>query len=124
MNTQFAVAVHILTFLQTREGEPSTSELIASSVNTNPSLIRRILGLLAQAGLTDSKMGTGGGAVLGRKAEGITLLDVYRAIERSDIIPLHNTPNQLCPVGRNIHAAFRNKVSTAQHAFEANLKGV
>ena len=62
MNTRFAVAVHILTLLHTQQGEPATSEYIASSVNTNPSLIRRLLSQLARAGLTASQMGTGGGS--------------------------------------------------------------
>jgi DNA-binding IscR family transcriptional regulator len=55
MNTQFAVAVHILTILQSREGEPATSEFIASSVGTNPSLIRRLASQLARAGLVSGK---------------------------------------------------------------------
>ena len=43
MNTRLAVATHILTFIQTQAGAPATPQLIASSVNTNPSLIRRSL---------------------------------------------------------------------------------
>ena len=81
MNTRFAVAVHILTFLQSQRGEPATSELIASSVGTNPSLVRRLLSHLARAGLATAQRGTGGGAVLARPAQTITLLDVYRALE-------------------------------------------
>ena len=62
MNTRFAVAVHILAFLGTQDGIPASSELIAGSVNTNASLIRRLLSQLTKAGLARSQMGTGGGA--------------------------------------------------------------
>lgn len=122
MNTRFAVAVHILTFLQTQGGEPATSELIASSVNTNPSLIRRLLSQLAKAGLTTSQMGTGGGALLAKPATAITLLDAYRALDEDrDVIPLHPAPNPRCPVGRNIHGVLEGRIAAAERALEQEL---
>jgi Rrf2 family protein len=122
MNTRFAVAVHILTFLQTQGGEPATSELIASSVNTNPSLIRRLLSQLARAGFTTSQMGTGGGALLARPADTITLLDVYEAVDEDrDVIPMHASPNPRCPVGRNIQAVLETRFDAAERALEQEL---
>ena len=122
VNTRFAVAVHILTFLETQNGEPATSELIASSVDTNPSLIRRLLSQLARAGLTTSQMGTGGGALLARRADEITLLDVYRAVDEDrDVIPLHPAPNPQCPVGRNIHSVLEGRIDAAERALQAEL---
>jgi Rrf2 family protein len=122
MNTRFAVAVHILTFLQSRKGEPATSELIASSVNTNASLIRRLLSQLARAGLTTSQMGTGGGALLARAGERITLLDVYRAVDEDrGVIPLHPSPSPRCPVGRHIHGVLEGRITKAERALEQEL---
>ena len=122
MNTRFAVAVHILTFLETQAGEPATSELIASSVNTNASLIRRLLSGLARAGLTTSQMGTGGGALLARPADAITLLDVYRGVDADrDVIPIHSSPNPKCPVGRNIQVVLEGRVAAAERALEREL---
>lgn len=80
MNTRLPVAAHILTFLNALAGKPGTSELMAASINTNPSLVRRLLMQLGQAGLTRSQMGAGGGALLARPADRITLLDVLRAV--------------------------------------------
>ena len=58
MNTssKFVVATHILTALAGRkeyfcEGTVTKSDYLAESVNTNPVVIRRILGMLNQAGL-------------------------------------------------------------------------
>ena len=121
VNTRFAVAVHILTFLQTKGGEPATSELIASSVNTNPSLIRRLLSQLARAGLTTSQMGTGGGALLARPAGEITLLDVYRAVDEGEVFGLHEQPNPACPGGRNIQAELQGRFDAATRALQAEL---
>ena len=123
MNTRFAVAVHILSFLETQRGEPVTSELLAGSVGTNPSLIRGLLSRLAKAGLTTSRMGNGGGALLARPADTITLLDVYSAIgEDRDVIPIHPVPNPRCPVGRNIHAVLAGRFDAAERALEAELE--
>lgn len=121
MNTRFAVAVHVLTFLQTQNGHPTTSELIASSVNTNPSLIRRLLARLSTAGLTTSQMGTGGGALLARPASSITLLDVHRAVGAEPQLPVHESPNPRCPVGRNIQGVLESRAAAVEHAVESEL---
>ncbi|MEO5758672.1 MAG: Rrf2 family transcriptional regulator [Mesorhizobium sp.] len=122
MNTRFAVAVHILTFLETQAGLPATSELIASSVNTNPTLIRRLLSQLAQAGLTTSRMGSGGGALLARSAETISLLDVWRAMDEArEVFAMHEAPNPMCPVGRNIKRTLGLRIAGVQAAMDAEL---
>jgi len=122
MNTRFSVAVHILTLLQSQRGEPVTSELIAGSVNTNPSLIRRLLSQLSRAGITTSQMGTGGGALLARPASTITLLDVYHAVDEDrDVIPIHSAPNPNCDVGRNIQAALETRIRAAERALQQEL---
>ena len=123
MNSRFAVAVHILTLLEQSGGEPVTSEYLAGSVNTNPSLVRRLLGTLAKAGLTTSRMGTGGGALLARPADAITLRDVFRAVEEEgELFGMHREqPNPACPVGRNIQQVLEHRFDDAMKALEARL---
>ena len=124
MNTRFAVAVHILTLLELKAGEPATSEWIAGSVGTNPALIRRQLRDLSKAGLTQSQMGPGGGALLSRPAHSITLADVYQAVtEDSGIIPIHDSPNPNCPVGRAIQASLEERFKAAEKALKDDLGG-
>lgn len=122
MNTRFAVATHILTFLAYQAGEPATSELIAASVNTNPTFIRRLLAQLAKAGLTKSQLGAGGGALLAHEASEISLLEVYRAIdEEQQVFALHEAPSPKCPVGRNIDVVLRGRMVEAERALQAQL---
>jgi Rrf2 family protein len=122
MSSRFAVAVHILTLIEQSGGEPVTSEYIAGSVNTNPAVVRRLLQSLARAGLTRAQLGTGGGALLARPAEAITLLDVYRAVEDDELFAMHrDEPNPACPVGRNIQASLRGTMDAATRALEAEL---
>lgn len=125
MNTRFAVAVHILTLLEQQRGEPVTSEYIAGSVNTNPSLVRRLVGMLTKAGLTTSQLGSGGGTLLARPAAKITLLDVYKAVDEGELFAMHRErPNPACPIGRNIQAALENHFATASMALEDELRQV
>ncbi|EML1595605.1 Rrf2 family transcriptional regulator [Burkholderia cenocepacia] len=124
MNTssRFAFAVHVLALLSMQEGVPLSSDIIAGSVNTNPALIRRLLSMLAAAGLTTSQLGAGGGALLAREPGEITLLDVYRAVDDAQLFALHReTPNPACLVGRHIQGVLTGYIGDAQRAMEASL---
>ena len=122
-NTRFTVAIHTLTLLAMYPGEPVTSEYIASSVNTNPVVIRRILGALRSEHLVTSQGGNGGGWRLGREAEKITLCDVYRAVDNEPLFSLHNRPpNPNCPVGRHIQHTLTGHFASATRALEEELE--
>lgn len=125
ISSRFSVAVHILTLLAvTPAGELLTSDRMAGSVNTNPVVIRRILGQLKKAGLVEVRAAAGG-TYLRRPAAAITLLDVYRAVEvvEGDLFSVHDKPNPRCPVGRNIQAALDDTLRRAQAALEQQLAG-
>ncbi|WP_027796493.1 Rrf2 family transcriptional regulator [Paraburkholderia acidipaludis] len=124
MNTssRFAFAVHVLALLAQQQGAPLSSEIIAGSVNTNPALIRRLLTMLANAGLTGSQLGAGGGALLVREPASITLLDIYRAVDDAQLFAMHREePNPACMVGRHIQHTLRGVIDDAQRAMEASL---
>lgn len=111
VNSRMSVAIHILSYLisaQRKRPDPTTSDKIAYSVNTNPVVIRRLLGALHAAGLVRSHRGANAGWTLGKNADAITLLDVYRAVEEGPLFGLHaSTPNRRCPIGRGIQPALR-----------------
>jgi Rrf2 family protein len=122
ISSRFAVAVHILTLLEVGEGDPVTSGRIAGSVNTNPAVVRRILSMLARAGLTRSRRGAGGGALLARPASAITLREVYCAVEGGELFAMHHEPpNDRCPVGRHIQSALEAATGAAREALEGSL---
>jgi len=108
-NSQFAMAVHILTMLATSGDENVKSECIAGSVNTNAVVIRRLLGQLAQAKLVTSQTGAFGGTRLARDPRDISLCEIYKAVSCGEVFALHGkSPNQDCPVGKNIEAVLCN----------------
>ena len=103
-NSHFTLMVHVLTLLVGAKN-PVSSSRIAGSVNTNPVLIRQIIGQLRNAGLVETIPGSTGGARLSLAAADITLGDVYQLVKSETLFGLHaKTPNPHCPIGRNIQA--------------------
>jgi Rrf2 family protein len=124
-STRFPVAVHILSLLTYENGRAVTSDYIAGSVNTNPVVIRRMLSLLNKAGLVTSTEGAGGGTTLARRAERITLGDIYRAVEPDNLFgAIRNDPNPLCPVGRCVQNVLKKQIERFEMALEKDMDKV
>jgi len=105
-NSQFAVAIHVLTILAKSGDDRVKSDYIAGSVNTNPVVIRRLLSNLQEANLVVSHVGAAGGTTLARQPKDIRLSEVYKALPCGEVFALHpKEPSQDCPIGRNM-AAF------------------
>ena len=119
------VAIHILSYLASAERnrrDPVTSDAIASSVNTNPVVIRRILGLVRNAGLVRSHRGAHAGWTLARRPRALTLLDVYHALGEGPFFGLHAaTPNQTCPIGRGLPPALRSVYGALEEKLRREL---
>ena len=116
------VATHVLTLLAYGGRKAMTSEFIAGSVNTNPVVVRRILGLLARAGLVATLEGAGGGVRLAKPAAEIDLRAVYAAVESDPLFALHpSDPNPLCPVGGTIQAVLTPTLDAAESALLGSL---
>ena len=116
------MAVHVLAVLAYKKGEHVTSTLLASSVNTNPVVIRRLLLLLQAAGFIETGKGAGSGSRLNRKPERISLAEVYQAVETEEPFASHSKrPNQACPVGSCIQAALEKVFASAEGALQQEL---
>src|SRR6476619_5979009 len=121
-SSRFVVATHVLTLLAHGEGEAMTSEYIAGSVNTHPVVVRRILGLLASAGLVATQEGAGGGVRLAKPAKDISLRAVHAAVENDPLFAPHpNDPNPKCSVGGHIQAALEPTLDAAEAALLSSL---
>ncbi|NHC41072.1 Rrf2 family transcriptional regulator [Bacillus sp. MM2020_1] len=126
ISSRFAVGVHILTLLEVNKGGVNSSEFIAGSVNTNPAVIRKIMGMLKKSGLINVRPGIAG-ADLARDLSMITLLDVYKAVnvvQEKELFSIHENPNPECPVGRNIQDTIAPLFSSAEKAMEEALGNV
>jgi len=124
--TRFAVATHILLMMAAEPDRRLTSPRIAGSVNTNPVVVRRIMRLLARAGLVRVRRGQGG-AVLGRLAERISLEDVWLAMNPEPappLPPLHANPDLDCPVGRHVPRVLGENFQRAELAMRRALASI
>jgi Rrf2 family protein len=126
ISSRFSVAVHILSILSIEKDKLCTSEWIAGSVNTNPVIIRRVIGMLKKAGLVSVNAGSGGAYLLD-PIENITLLQIYKAVdvvEEGQLFQIHEEPNPKCPIGANIQFVLEVILLKAQEAMEDVLRNV
>ena len=127
ISSRFTIAIHIFACIDTFEKEYKiTSDFLASSVNVNPVIIRKILSQLKSAGLVEVQRGSGG-ASIAKPLEEISFLDIYRAVEcveNGELFHFHENPNCKCPVGRNIHNVLDSKLVQIQGALEDELRKI
>ena len=122
-NSQFAVAIHVLTILARAGDERVKSDFIAGSVNTNPVVIRRLLSSLQEAELVISQVGAAGGTTLAKPPKDIRLSDIYKSLPCGEVFALHpREPNQDCPVGRNMAAFLCNLQKEIDKSIEEKLR--
>lgn len=81
MNSDFALAVHALVFLN-HKGGTVNSEALAENICTNPVRVRRVMTQLGQSQLVETRRGrTDGGYLFSLKPEAVTLGMVARALD-------------------------------------------
>ncbi len=125
ISSRFTIAIHIFACMETfGKDYKVTSDFLASSINVNPVIIRKILSQLKNAGLIEVARGTGG-TKAARPIEQITFYDVYLAVDllgEGELFHFHENPNPNCPVGKNIHTVLDDKLRHIQKAMENELK--
>ncbi|MCF6160281.1 MAG: Rrf2 family transcriptional regulator [Furfurilactobacillus sp.] len=116
--------VHILAYISIAPTASLSSTSIAASIEANPSVVRKLMVDLKNAGLLTTKNGSAEPR-LARSADDITLLDVYRAVEASQNI-LHVDPrtNMQCPVGANIQETLNGVYDRVQQAAEQEMQAI
>ena len=125
ITSKFTAAVHILACIDIFGGQMRvTSDFLSGSTGVNAVIVRNVLGQLRNAGIVETRQGSGG-AHLAKALDEITLYDIYKAVDCVDdegLFHFHENPNADCPVGRNIHKAMDGRLEAAQAALENELK--
>ncbi|MGP9558265.1 Rrf2 family transcriptional regulator [Psychrobacter sp. AOP7-A1-24] len=126
ITTRFSVGIHILAVLDIYQDEVTSSSFIASSVNTNPAVIRKIMSLLKAAGLIHTQAGVAG-ARLTKLPEQIPLLAVYDAVYADNksqaLFDVHQDTSERCLVGIHIQSAINPILHRVEDALREELKG-
>lgn len=124
MSTKLSVAVHILSLLDIEADNHLTSTQIAGSVNTNPVVIRRIMGQLKKANLIESYVGKKSNKLSKLPSE-ITLLDVYLAVHEDELpFGIHQNTEINCVVGSQIQNVLETTYQKIQSEMMDSLKKV
>ncbi len=127
ISSRFTIAIHVLICIETFQDDYKvTSDFLASSVNVNPVVIRRLLQQLKKAGIVSVIRGSGG-TKIEKPLNEITLLDIYYAVEcveEGELFHFHENPSKLCPVGKNIHSILDKRLEKIQKAMVQEMKSV
>ncbi len=121
-NSRLASAVHIMSFVAHAGDEGTTSEAIAKSLRTNPVVVRKILKLLEREGLVALRQGRHGGVGLRHPASGITLDQIYKAVEsESGVFAMRSQVHERCMVACAMKRRLRPIFDAANDAVEQAL---
>lgn len=121
-SSRFAVGIHVLVYLAHQGKTPASSAEIASSVNTHPVVLRRLLASFVKARLVEPRKGAAGGFSLVKPPEKLSLLTVYRAVENAPALGrAANSPSRDCPIGAGIAKVINRVCGQAQIALEKEL---
>lgn len=117
-DSKLSLALHALGHMAVTPDAPLPSDALARIGPTNPVVVRRVLGLLRDAGLVTSSKGHAGGWRLARAANRITVADVYRALgEGLDPAPGIGPDNPpTCAIERALHHHWDQAVAKAEAA--------
>jgi Rrf2 family protein len=124
-STQLSDAVHILAYIAVfSKSDTVTSDILAASIETNPTNVRKIMGKLRQHGLIHTVNGRPK-PTLSRPVEDITLYDVFISVnEDTRLIEVDDHTNPRCIIGANIQQALEKEYARLQQAAENEMKQV
>ncbi|MBK1837720.1 Rrf2 family transcriptional regulator [Azospirillum sp. YIM B02556] len=106
--------LHVLIHMDRHDGA-LTSEAIAVMLNTNAVVIRRTMAGLRDAGYVRSEKGHGGGWRLACPLDGITLLDIHRALGEPTVFAIGPTDDDpRCLVEQAVNAALADALREAE----------
>lgn len=121
---RFSDAIHIMAYIEIFQGTNLSSEMIGKSVETNPANVRKLMGLLRNAGLIKTQAGKAAPS-LAKPADQISFFDIYRAIEGDNqLLHVDETTNPNCVIGANIQDVLNEKYSFLQKQVENEMKQI
>lgn len=115
-DSRLARMIHVLIHMGLLGGR-ETSETIAKMLNTNPVVVRRTMAALKRKGVVDSEGGRGGGWVLLRSLDDLTVLDIQKALDEGEVLVAGiSEDHPTCPVERAANAALVQAFDKAESA--------
>lgn len=123
-STRFAVSLLLLAELARARPDSMTSAALAESAGAHPVVVRRLLGRLARAGLTEAKAGKDGGARLALAPKRISLRAVYAAVENGALISRGTPEGGADGAEQTLAPSINRACRKAEKAFFKALEGM
>lgn len=127
ISNKCSIAIHCLIFIsEFGEENRVTSELLSLSCGCNPVTIRNVMSALKKEGIIDVKPGTGG-AKIAAPLEDVSLYRVCASVDPKaieDMIGIHSTPSQFCPVGKNIKGVLNETYGVLKEDVVTSMKKI
>ncbi len=123
-DSRLSGVLHVLLHMADHRGS-STSEQLARAMQTNPVVIRRILGGLREHGYVTSEKGHGGGWTLACDFANVTLRDIYTALGCPSLLAIGNrTESPGCLVEQAVNEALGASFRVAEELLLARFADV
>ena len=123
-DSRLSGVLHVLLHMAEFVG-PATSETLARAMQTNPVVVRRVMAGLREAGLVESAKGHGGGWVLRRALDEISLADIHAALGSPGFFAMgHRDDHPACLVEQSVNAALGAVYAEAEALLRQRLEAV
>jgi DNA-binding IscR family transcriptional regulator len=126
---KISAAVHILLVAHFfSESTRITGRLLTKSTGCNPVVVRTLVLSLKNAGILEVSRGPQGGARLLKPPDGITLWDIYSAVDPESMASLingvHTGASRICPVGKRIMDVLRKPYGSIAVVMERKMRRI
>ena len=102
-----------------------TSDEIATAIDTNPVVVRRLLASMQDAGLVTSQKGPRGGTRLAEPAKKISLAQIYKAIEKRPFLHVpYNSSGAKDANHKRVAASLKDAFRSVDQAIEKEMESV
>ncbi|KFG66796.1 Rrf2 family transcriptional regulator [Microvirga sp. BSC39] len=120
-NGSLSRILHVLLHMD-QHRDTLTSEQIGQMLGTNPTVVRRTMAGMREAGYVSSVKGHGGGWTLARPLSEMTLLDVYKALGAPELFALGlATDAPACLVEQAVNTALGRSLEEAERQLLAGF---
>jgi arsenite methyltransferase len=120
-DSRLSGVLHVLLHMAQKDG-PSTSEILAKAMDTNPVVLRRVMAGLRDEGLVQSEKGHGGGWALACDPAKVTLRDIYSALGSPSLLAMGNrTETPGCAVEQAVNEALGTSFAAAESLLLSRL---
>jgi len=123
-DSRLSGALHVLLHMAER-GTPMTSDELATCMQTNPVVVRRMMAGLREAGFVQSEKGHGGGWTIACDLKAVSIKDIYDALGAPTVFALGNRSEAPdCLVEQALNSALDDAFNEAEALLIARLAKV